>query len=297
MVVNFWRIVQGVLAGGAGGGQDEMAEKLNTAWTMFDGSYFYRLMDQGGVFTKMYDAPATVWSPFGLVFALAFVLLAFHVGSRLLQQTFERLPAFLLVSTLLLLLGTLLMPQAVRIHHWTLVYPFPHLIIATAALWLWHNPPARPVARLALRACIMIAIAGVLTGHLLALRKTQRLIVETGGRGRWSNSLTAFAEEVKDRSDLTIVSLDWGFNEQLKFLTDGPRLHEPIWHLQAGGRYPISKSSNFVYLVYSPDYTLFPYGKELLGMAYGADPRQVRIQPYKDRQGDTAFLAVRFMGE
>jgi len=52
-----------------------------------------------------------------------------------------------------------------------------------------------------------------------------------------------------------------------------------------------------VYLVYSPDYTLFPYGKELLGMAYGADPRQVRIQPYKDRQGDTAFLAVRFMGE
>jgi len=35
--------------------------------------------------------------------------------------------------------------------------------------------------------------------------------------------------ENRDQSHLKIVSLDWGFNEQLAFLTDGPELSEPFW--------------------------------------------------------------------
>src|SRR5439155_7932184 len=75
----------------------------------------------------------------------------------------------------------------------------------------------------------LVVIAIVCLTELRSIAGTQRSIRETGGRGRWSESLNQFCLENRGRSDLTIVSLDWGFNEQLIFLTDGPQLSEPFW--------------------------------------------------------------------
>jgi hypothetical protein len=41
-----------------------------------------------------------------------------------------------------------------------------------------------------------------------------------------------FCRQNKNHADITIISLDWGFNEQLAFLTDAPKLVEPFWALQ-----------------------------------------------------------------
>src|ERR1039458_4994378 len=49
----------------------ELSEKLHTTWTMYDGSYFYRLMAAGGRFSEMYKERSPVWTLFAGALLLA----------------------------------------------------------------------------------------------------------------------------------------------------------------------------------------------------------------------------------
>ncbi len=111
---------------------------------------------------------------------------------------------------------------------------------------------------------------------------------ETGGSGRWSESFDNFCREHKDRSDLTIASLDWGFNEQLNFLTDRPQLGEPFWGFgQTAPQLPVGPG--YIYLVHPEEFALFPFGTYYLKDAQnkGAD---AEIRPYLDRQNQDCLL-------
>ncbi|MGA2787960.1 MAG: glycosyltransferase family 39 protein, partial [Verrucomicrobiota bacterium] len=212
-------------------GKTGLAEKARIALTMYDGSYFWRLMNVGGRFENMFAASSAVWSPFGLVFLLASGFLAVEVARHFRTDPRCRLLAWLLFSALFETVGFLLLPGANRIHHALLVFPFPHLIIAAALVRLWPGKPAATRNVLIRRVLIVGTGLMLIAGHLFAIQRTVRLIQETGGRGWWSDALDAFCKDVRGRADLTIISLDWGFNEQLLFLTDGPRLSEPFWRL------------------------------------------------------------------
>jgi hypothetical protein len=174
-------------------------------------------------------------------------------------------------------------------HHATLVYPFPHLIVVSAITMLWRSAPASSILTWAIRICAGGIVVVVIVGHLLAILKTEDLMVSTGGRGNWSDSIVTFCNEVKGHTDLTVVSLDWGFNEQLSFLGSGVQLSEPLWDNQN-----IQIAPNSVYLVHPPEYSLFPQGLEFFRMAAQQPPQNVTIQPYRDRQGNVAFYAIRF---
>ena len=300
MVPGFLRLVREALGGALAAGPGQAAEKAGTLRAMFDGSYFYRLMEHGGDFAHMYgDSPAAsppVWEPFGLVFALAFALLGAVALRGRRRHAPQRLAELLLLATVLVLLATWLLPGAIRLHHWTLVYPLPHLVILAAAVWLWRLPAAAPAAPRGLRPLAVLAVAAVLCGHLLAIGKTERLLADTGGRGLWSDSLNAFAAAVRTRRDLTIVCYDWGFYEPLAFLTDGPRLAEPIWSLLAGHRSAIPTAPDVIHLAHPPQYRVLPFSAELFQRVNGADPGKVEITQYTDRQGGPAFYAIRFRG-
>jgi hypothetical protein len=127
--------------------------------------------------------------------------------------------------------------------------------------------------------------------------KTQRFIERTGGRGRWTSALNEFAAEVKNRSDLIIVSLDWGFHEPLSFLTDGPRLFEATWDLNDGIRFNIATNANVFYLVHPAEYAQFPFGQDFVRTAGGTGSMKLSLQPRNDRHGRTVFFVVRFVGE
>jgi hypothetical protein len=287
MALSFLHIAGTMLRGGSSGAGGQALEKASTLRAMFDGSYFYRLMEHGGDFSRMFSAPVPVWSPFGLLFALAFALLAAVAVRGWRRHAPERVAAFLVLSTVLVLLATWLLPGAIRIHHWTLVYPLPHLVILTAAAWLAQRS----------RILAVLAVAVVFCCNLLVIEKTERLIADTGGRGLWSNALNAFAAAVRTRSDLTLVSYDWGFYEQLAFLTDGPRLVEPVWSMLGGDRSGVPAGPEVIYLVHPPESQVFPFGSELLERAARMDPRKAAVRKYTDRQGRPAFYAVRFFGE
>ena len=338
MLGHFPQILRSIPKARPPGTPGELAQKLNTMRAMCDGTYYYRFIDSGGMdyseVPEKWRARIPVFGPLGVAFCLAAVYLAIRAAGRngvpsahiLSVAQPRRVTAFLLLASLFVTLGFLFLPGAVNIHHAIIVFPFPHLVVATALTLLWRThrqsrggAPSvvassqekigeftlgspldgnRPAAQRRARAGFPAVLAAVLfflllAGQLLVTHKTQQLIRETGGRGWWSESLGTFAQKVKNRADLTILSLDWGFNEQLMFLTDGPKLAEPFWGFEPGQAAPMPAGTNYVYLVHPAEYSLFDFGPQYLEAARRAGPN-VDIQPYYDRQKRVAFYAICF---
>ena len=289
----FRKILHTVFSQNAPHNPGEFAEKLHTHRAMYDGSYFYRLMDAGGAFDKIYLAPSPVWTPFGIVALLAALVLLAGLIFPAQENSARRTKIFLLLSTGFVTLGVLILPGAVRIHHTTLVYPFPHLLIAAAVVTLckraWNVFLFKRIACGLVAATLMLLIFC----QISAIARTQQLIHDTGGRGWWSNALVKFAGEIKSRSDLTVSSLDWGFNEQLEFLTSGPRLEEPFWPAAFGQQPELPRDTNHIYLAHSPAFALSPLGAQFMESVARENTNAV-VQPWRDGQGQIVFYTIRF---
>jgi Dolichyl-phosphate-mannose-protein mannosyltransferase len=275
------------------GGPGELPEKLDTLRAMYDGSYFYRLMDAGGVFGKMYQTASPVWTPFGIVFAIAILILTANVFFSSKPGPGRRAKIFILLSATFVTLGVLILPSAVRIHHTTLVYPFPHLIIAAAVMVLWRHPYKTIGQRQILRGLSVVGLMMLLICEFFAINYTEKLIRETGGRGWWSGALVSFAGEIQHHSGLVVSSLDWGFNEQLEFLTAGPQLKEPFWQAEFGGQPELPCDSTHIYLVHPPEFAFAPFGAQFMEFV-SRENKNAIVQPWRDGQGKIAFYTIRF---
>jgi 4-amino-4-deoxy-L-arabinose transferase-like glycosyltransferase len=272
----------------------ELAEKLHTLRAMYDGSYFYRLMDVGGIFDKMYQAPSPVWTPFGIVVVIAvLILIADMVFSAKEDPARRHTRIFLLLSGAFVTLGVLILPGAVRIHHTTLVYPFPHLIIAAAAVALWNRPWKKFLFRRIACSLSAATLLLLVICEFSAIARTQQLIRETGGRGWWSNALVKFSGETRNRPGLVVSSLDWGFNEQLEFLADGPRLEEPFWQAAFGGQPELPRDPNHIYLAHPPEFALSPLGAQFME-SVSRKNKKADVQPWRDGQGTIVFYTISF---
>lgn len=264
----------------------ELTTKFKTMLSMYDGSHFYRLMNVGGVFERMYDGAAGPKTAIGIALLVACVL---FLGSAYLKKVARtRAIVFLIVAALLITLGVFLLPDAVRIHHAVLVFPVPQLIVAALVIRAWNSTTA-------IRTIAVLLVAIVCLSGLRSIVATQELIRQTGGRGRWSESSDKFCRENRDRSDLTIVSLDWGFNEQLMFLTDGPQLAEPFWEFNQ--TLPaLPPNPNYIYLAHPPEYSVLKYDVAYLNQLQQSGGN-AEITPYFDRQNAVAFYTIRFRSQ
>jgi hypothetical protein len=285
------------------GSPGAFAEKLRVAWVMLDGSYFHRLMAVGGRFERLFD-PA-LEAPGGFLgFAyLAGALVLFWVWVRHRPASpFSRAAGFVACTAVLTQAGLLMIPGAVRIHHVLNAHPFPHLVVAAAAVAAWRASarlptPAPSLARIAL-AC---GLAAILAANGIVGYRTMALIERSGGRGWWSDAIHGFAREVESQPGREVISLDWGFHQQLLFLTEETRPVEPFWYfrqsLQRGLPWSRRGSGEDVYLVHEPRYDLQGFGPRFLEAISGIDPRLVEIRPFLEREGGVAFLAVRIRRE
>lgn len=267
----------------------EWAEKLNVLTAMLDGSYFQRLMLAGGSFETLFEAPGAAAGPFPLLFALCVLVLGGVLLARGSRSGRDRAHAFVLLTTLLTMIGIFLTPNATRIHHTLNVYPFPHLVVAIVAVRLFRarSDTWRPALRVASVALVASAIAG----SLYVDASTLRTIRETGGKGRWSDALDRFSSELASQPDAVVVSLDWGFHGQLLFRDPGLRLIEPIWRR---GGWHLDGSETSIYLLHENDYAVFDYGAAFRAMLRQLPSDAAVIRRHEDREGDTAFLSVRF---
>jgi hypothetical protein len=274
------------------GAGNSLLEKLNTAWTMYDGSYFLRLMEVGGRFDVMFAPPCRVWGPFGLAVVLSGVLLAAGLVRRAGDAAERRRRAFLLLSLALLTGGVFLLPGTVRIHHHVMVYPFPHLIVVAAILTLWGKSSPQAAVNWKLRTCAVVVAAVVIGGHLVATLRTQSFLAATGGRGLWSDSIMTFCNDLRAQDGLGVTSLDWGFNEQIGFLCNNRQLSEPFWL----GKPKLVPASTRLYLVPPLDYSTFGGGWDFYISVRDAHRSKMSIEQYRDREGQLAFSALRVYG-
>jgi hypothetical protein len=270
----------------------ELAEKWHAFTAMYDGSYFYRLLDAGGLFDKMQTLSPPVWTPLGLALIAALAVLAWQTARLPAGSDGRAVRIFLLIAFVLATLGVFMLPRAVRIYHAILAAPFAHLIIAVAGVSLWRRFSGAAGKRNWARGAIIFMFTALLAAQLLATGKTEKLISQTHGRGWWSEAQDQFAATVKHRADLTLVSLDWGFHESLLFLTDKPTLVEPFWRLTGTDPALLPQATNLVYLVHPPEYSLSPFGATFLDFAR-RNPR-AKIAEWRDHEGKIVFYTIRF---
>jgi hypothetical protein len=147
-----------------------------------------------------------------------------------------------------------------------------------------------PKAARGLAAAAVILLAAC---NFFAVQRTQQLIQETGGRGWWTSALMKFADRVNGRAGVTVASLDWGFNEQLEFLTRGPALGEPFWLLSVGLEPALPRNPRYIYLVHPPEFSLAPLGARFMAAVTASNQNAV-VQPWRDDQGRVAFYSITF---
>jgi hypothetical protein len=295
-----------VTASGAIGERGDLAFKSLVLWNTLDGSQFYRVVSLGGRFDDLAAShgPGGVlgWMlPMGAAFLLYRVLADRGHGEAedgaMLRPRRRAVSIFLLTSTAIIVVGMLLVPGAVRAHHQLNSMPLVQVVVASALVGLWQLDTTGAFARWLARASAALILLVLLAGNLRVISETTGMIDETGGRGRFSAALNRFAEKVDARPGRGVVSLDWGFHEQLMFLTRQTRLHEAIWTipklLQRGQPWVFEAGSETYYLVHDSPYDLFGLGEKLIRSARALGDGAVEIETWRDGLGETAFVSIR----
>lgn len=271
----------------------DWAEKLQTHLATLDGSYFHRLMLSGGSFEDMYAVTGAAADPFPWLFAAA----AAWLGVRWLRVRWLRAgrplaPAtvFILTSTLLTLAGIFLTPRAVRIHHALNAFPLPHLLVGAAVADLWRVAADRRVWRGVAATALALSLAGSVAVDL----RTRAAIRESGGKGRWSDAVARFASELEKERGAVVVTLDWGFEQPLRFLAPDQPVIETIWELrQSSAPLMLEGTPQHVYVMYPEPYSVFDYGLGFLEAVRTLPPDFVALRTHLDREGEPAFLSLR----
>ena len=75
-------------------------------------------------------------------------------------------------------------------------------------------------------------------------------------------------------------------------MTDGPKLIEPFW-----SKWPAdARSTNLIYLLNPPEYSLYHFGQSRLDEARREGPAAVELKPWLDHQDRVAFYSLHFRG-
>ncbi len=119
--------------------------------------------------------------------------------------------------------------EAVRGHHIMMLYPFIHIFCAFVLVTMYEyvqgtviasqrrSNPLKPVCT-----CILsILIIFTVVSNFLSLGSFYKELSKSGGRGHWSDAINDLVDFLKNDSTHTLVGLDWGFNENVPFLSEG----------------------------------------------------------------------------
>jgi hypothetical protein len=286
-----------VSAGSAIANRGGLGYRMDVFASVLDGSHFFRLIRAGGRFDALFaqDAPA---NGFLLIVCVSAVILSLPALRKPSQQPGS--VGFLVLTTAAVAGLMLSIPGAVRAHHMLNLLPLPHLIVAAAGIGIWQHRWASERNRLLARICIAVTLGTCLYSNAVIVSKTQELIRDTGGKGRFSVALQNFAMEVDagpDAESIELVSLDWGFHEPLLFTTRNVKLREPIWALTSPtivrAPYIANGGSRTIYLIHEEPYDLFGLGSPFLKALGASGTEHYRVREHLDGTGELAFKSIR----
>ncbi len=202
----------------------------------------------------------------------------------------QRAVLFPLVLTLALWAAVFLTRGAGGPHHTTLIYPFPHLALAAAGVWLWGGASRLPVAAAwVVRRGLAVALAAVVLTQLGYDARQLSAFRRVRGTGIWTDAIYDIAAYLKANRPLLLVNMDWGFSNPLLLLTDdGVRQNdyytEVAWgpaeqSIQIEKLLPLLSRPNTLFLFHTERFMVFPATKTVFERALvkaGKRPRLVR---------------------
>ncbi len=292
----FWAIPQLFGAGSGISDRGDLFYRARVLWSTLDGTHFHRLMETGGLFDELFSisVPATALAVACIGSAVILINSMRHTRSKDAR-------AFVLVMLAAIAVCMVALPGAVRGHHMLNAFPLPHLVIAAAGVNIWGHDFRDAKLSLVARSAVVATGLILLVSNGLAIDHTREFIRETGGKGRWSRSLTEFALSLDAQSDaetLRLVSLDWGFHEPLLFLTDHLKLREPIWRAASAmatrTRITIRGDTNSIYLLQPRRFEVAPLGRAFASALEKIDSDRYETEHHRNRVGEIAFTTVRF---
>lgn len=266
-----------------------------------DGSHFFRLIASGGRAERLADVAPAPGTLLGVLLLVSFVHLAIRARRGGLAAPPDRGWLFVATTCAFGLGGLFLLPGAQYAHHVMNVYPFPHLAVGAslAAAWSGRGPRLWQGVR---RGVVAVVVAVAVLASVQTSATTWRLLAATGGHGWWSDALARFATEIDADTTPFVVSLDWGFHENLAFLRPDLVLREPTWKLMAlaqqkRGSWSFYGGSGTLYLFHPKHFDLLGFGPAFRDALRELDPSAYRVRRHEDRTGALVFLSVELRRE
>jgi 4-amino-4-deoxy-L-arabinose transferase-like glycosyltransferase len=235
-----------------------------------------------------------------LAAAALFVTLYVRRGTR----GSARPAMYVLLSGIAVLVAAALTHGGDKPHHLLLVYPFPHVLVAAAAVTMWKA--LRTLPPMVVAATTAALTAAVLTPPAIGLAQTRHVLEElqvTGGSGTFSDGIYNLARYLsKADAGRHVVILDWGIFYNVVALTDGRVPTEQLWlQLHTPQQPPRALVDKLVdpralYVVHSPGATQFPWPRRhFISITASAHLRRLRVETIYTRNRVPLFFVYRLV--
>ncbi len=169
--------------------------------------------------------PFSFGTPMGaVVIGAVLVALVIAVMPRQAAPRLQRPVRWMLLVMGLFFLCCAVTPAARGHHHVINIYPFPHILVGAVLAEGIGALAARlgPIHRRGLRLASRLVIALLVASNLLLLANTDRMLEATGGAGRWSGSVYALADDLRERpTGVPVHIMDWSIIWRVAVLLEG----------------------------------------------------------------------------
>ncbi len=234
------------------------------------------------------------------VAALILSILVFAVLLKKSRLQFSSSVLFYLFLFASMIAMIFLTPGATGIQHFVSLYPFSHLLIASALCQCegLDKVPLRrwfPSYRLTGIILGLLFIFSQLYADVRYLQSLRR----TGGVGIWSDAIYRLAEYAQDHPDQYYALMDWGFSNQLLVLTNGKIKKEESYVSIKDSRNEEEKMNRMCHLLERSDrlfvfhakkYEIFPLLDTFSQALQKCQRRAQLIETFYQRDGQPVYL-------
>lgn len=203
---------------------------------------------------------------------------------------------FIPLLAVLVAIQTYLTPLPIGMHHWTMIFPFPQLVVGAACgranQWLKEWRYLKPVILSGF--VLLICAVGM---NLNAMSGYYDLMQRTGGTKHWSSEINNLSTVLKAQyPGRQIQLMDWGLGNTLFCLSEGELYtHEPFWAYTKSSEpdeelLKMVKDSSNVFVLNAPEGTSFPEARKAFYKAVSRSGVEVlREQKINDRRSNWVY--------
>lgn len=230
-----------------------------------------------------------------LLFILSFCFLV-YLAMRRKDVGLLFLPAIILLISAQIIIS----PLKIGMHHWTMIYPFPHMIVGVAMRNLIETQGKTIKARRVGVVVIALMLTVTLALNVRTVYGYYDMLDSTGGVKHWSSEIYMLSDQlIWNYPDRQIQLMDWGLGNNLFFLSKGKLYtHEPFWaytenpipddHLR-----DLVKDSANLFIFNSPTGTSFPMARTAFDTAVGQTGMSIKSeQRLYDRRGKLVYSII-----